>query len=209
MTLPAWFLRLPSIAALLLLLAAPLAAQQPKAPPAPALLVAPLAGLSVPVLPVSYLIADSGANPALPVGLRVRLRWADSLIGEVLQGRGPEVGWLLPDELRRVARRAPGTVSDPDRMGQAMLRAEGFKRIPDPLFSQLRALAAMTNARQVMIPAAVRFTAVAEGVRAEVVLVLGDARNGVLLWRSTPSAVAATPAEALGAAVARILPDFD
>lgn len=208
MTIPAWFRRLHRIAPLLLL-ATPLVAQQPKGPPAPALLVAPLAGLSVPVLPVGYLVADSGTSPALPAGLRARLRWADSLIGEVLQGRGPEVSWLLPDELRRVARRAPGTVSDPDRMGQGMLRAEGFKRIPDPLFSQLRALAAMTNARQVMIPAAVRFTTVPQGVRAEVVLVLGDARNGALLWRSTPSAVAATPAEALSAAMAKVLPDFN
>ena len=41
------------------------------------------------------------------------------------------------------------------------------------------------------------------------VLVLGDARNGALLWRSTPSAVAATPAEALSAAMAKVLPDFN
>lgn len=182
-------------------------AQEPK--PAPALLLAPLAGQPIPVLPITYVVADSGTSPMLPAGLRPRLAWADSLVGEVLLGRGPEVSWLLPEELRRIARRAPGTVSNPDRMGQALLRSDGLKRIPDPLFSQLRSLAAMSNARQVMVPAAVRFSRVAEGVRAEVVLVLADARSGALLWRSTPFAIAATPAEALGAAMAKILPDFN
>jgi hypothetical protein len=55
----------------------------------------------------------------------------------------------------------------------------------------------------------VRFQAVPTGIRAEVVLVLADARSGALLWRSTPFAIAATPAAALAAAVARILPDFN
>lgn len=184
-------------------------AQEPKVAPAPALLLAPLAGQPIPVLPITYVVADSDVSPMLPAGLQARLAWADSLVGEVLVGRGPEVSWLLPDELRRIARRAPGTVSNPDRMGQALLRSDGLKRIPDPLFSQLRSLAAMSNARQVMVPAAVRFSRVAEGVRAEVVLVLADARSGSLLWRSTPFAIAATPDAALSAAMAKILPDFN
>ncbi|MBP9897926.1 MAG: hypothetical protein KBF28_06120 [Gemmatimonadales bacterium] len=203
------------LAAMLLCVAAPACAQatkeakEPKLAPAPALLLSPLAGQSIPVLPVTYLVADSASNIGLPADLHGRLRWADSLVGEVLQMRGPEVTWLLGEELRRIARRAPGTINDPDKMGQAMLRADGLKRIPDPLFSQLRMLAALTNGRQVMVPAAVRFQTVPTGIRAEVVLVLADARSGALLWRSTPFAIAATPAAALTAAVARILPDFN
>lgn len=195
--------------ALMGLVACSAPAQTPKVAPAPALLLAPLAGQPIPVLPITYVVADSGVSPQLPAGLQPRLAWADSLVGEALLGRGPEVSWLLPEELRRIARRAPGTVSNPDRMGQALLRSDGLKRIPDPLFSQLRSLAAMSNARQVMVPAAVRFTRVAEGVRAEVVLVLADARSGALLWRSTPYAIAATPDAALSAAMAKILPDFN
>lgn len=203
------------LAATLLFVALPACAQatkegkEPKTPPAPALLLSPLAGQSIPVLPVTYLVVDSAAGSGMPTDLHSRLRWADSLIGEVLQMRGPEVTWLLGDELRRIARRAPGTVNDPDKMGQAMLRADGLKRIPDPLFSQMRMLAALTNGRQVMVPAAVRFQTVPGGIRAEVVLVLADARSGALLWRSTPFAIAATPSAALAAAVARILPDFN
>lgn len=215
MKFPAARHRALRLAATLFVVAAPLCAQgakdgkEPKAAPAPALLLSPLAGQSIPVLPVTYIVADSAAGAAIPADLHTRLRWADSLIGEVLQMRGPEVTWLLGDALRRVARRAPGTVSDPDKMGQAMLRADGLKRIPDPLFSQLRMLAALTNGRQVMVPAAVRFQAAPGGIRAEVVLVLADARSGALLWRSTPVAIAATPSAALAAAVARVLPDFN
>ncbi len=190
------------------LFAACATAQQPKPSPAPALLLSPLAGQSIPVLPASYLIADEAVEASLAPDLRGRLAWADSLIGDVLQGRGPEVAWVLPEELRRVARRAPGTVSDPDRMGQAILRSDGLKRVPDPLFSQLRSLAAMTNARQVMVPAAIRLSTVDGGVRADVVLVLVDARSSLLLWRSSPTAVGTTARAALSAAIAKILPDF-
>jgi len=212
---PASHHRAIRLAAALLFVAVPACAQatkegkEPKVAPAPALLLSPLAGQSIPVLPLTYVVADSAAGAAMPADLHTRLRWADSLIGEVLQMRGPEVTWLLGDELRRIARRAPGTISDPDKMGQAMLRADGLKRIPDPLFSQLRMLAALTNGRQVMVPAAARFQSVPGGIRAEVVLVLADARSGALLWRSTPFAIAATPSAALAAAVARILPDFN
>jgi hypothetical protein len=195
--------------ALIGLLACSAPAQAPKVAPAPALMLAPLSGFSIPVLPLTYLVADTAIATELPAELMARLTWADSVIGGVLRARGPEVTWLLPEELRRVARRAPGTVSDPDRMGQAILRADGFKRVPDPLFSRLRSLSAMTNARQIMVPAAVRFRRVPEGVHAEVVLVLVDARNSALLWRSTPAAIAATPRAALEAAMAKILPDFN
>ena len=44
------------------------------------------------------------------------------------------------------------------------------------------------------------------GVRAELSLVAADARSGRILWRSVPAASAATPAGALGAALASVLP---
>lgn len=175
---------------------------------APALAVQPLAGQAVPVLPVTFLMADAPLKAQLPGSRAAQLAWADSLLGEALQLRGPEVEWVLPATLRRVARRAPAMVPDPDRMGQAMMRAERLDRVPDPLRSSLRALAAMTNSRMVMIPAAVRFAPdSAGGIRADVVFVLADTRNGGVAWRSAPSATGPTPARALEAVVARILPD--
>src|SRR3990172_6374992 len=73
----------------------------------------------------------AGANPAgrpLPV-----LGWADSLLGEVLSERAPEVTWVLPPSLRSTARRATGLLSSPDQMGQAVMRAPNLKEVPDPL----------------------------------------------------------------------------
>ena len=188
-----------------LLAAAPLAAQKD----APALAVAPLAGQPIPVLPLSYLSADPPVDELLPPGREAQLAWADSIIGEMLMRRGPEVDWVLPEALRAVARRAPATVTDPDRMGQAVMRASQVDRTPDPLRSYLRALSAMTNSRTVMIPAAVRFsTDSTGGVRAETVLVVVDTRNGGVMWRSRPVATASTAAAALAATIAHILPDF-
>jgi hypothetical protein len=191
------------------LLLAPVAVVSAQSRAAPALAVQPLAGQKVPVLPVTFLTADAPIDEQLPGGRAAQLAWADSILGEALQMRGPEVEWLLPPELRRVARRAPATVTDPDRMGQAMMRSERIERVPDPLRSYLRGLSAMTNSRMVMIPAAVRLAPDSTGgVRAEVAFVLADTRNGGVAWRSTPSATGSTPARALEAVIARILPDF-
>ncbi|MDX2206552.1 MAG: hypothetical protein SFU57_02805 [Gemmatimonadales bacterium] len=188
-----------------ILLAAPLAAQRP----APGLLVAPLAGQPIPVLPLTYLTAESPVDEFLPGARTAQLAWADSILGEAFLSRGPEVDWLLPDKLRAVARRAPATVTDPDRMGQAVMRASGLDRVPDPLRLYLRSLSAMTNSRTVMIPAAVRFSPDSlGGVQAETSLVLVDTRNGSVLWRSNPVATRPTAAAALAATIANIFPDF-
>lgn len=178
----------------------------PKPLAAPALLLAPLAGQPVAVLPATFVISD--ANVAgMPAGRPAQLAWVDSVVGEALQTRGPEATWMLPAEVRRFARRAPGIVTDPDQMGQATLRFEGFKKVPDPLFANIRSLVAMTGSRFVMIPAAFRFTQTAAGVKVEATLVLTDARTGMIPWRSSPVAVAATAGAALAATIAWILPD--
>jgi hypothetical protein len=183
---------------------------QPEPAPAPALALAPMAGQRVPVLPITLLVAEPSVDEFLPADRVARLRWADSLVAEVLLARGPEVSWVLPEELRRSARRAPGTVTDPDRMGQALMRADGIDRVPDPLRGYLRGLTAMTDSRLVFIPAAVRLAPdSAAGVQAEVSLVLTDSRNGAVMWRSRPVASAPTAAAALTAAIVKILPDFD
>lgn len=188
----------------------PPATAQQKVPAAPALAVAPLAGQRVPVLPFTLITVDASIEAQLPADRVARLGWADSILADVLLSRGPEVSWVLPAELRASARRAPGTVTDPDRMGHALMRAQGIDVVPDPLRSYLRSLTAMTNSRLVMIPAAVRFTVdSAGGVRAETVLVLADSRNGAVMWRSQPVATAITAAEAFRATIAHILPDFN
>jgi len=169
-------------------------------------MLAPLAGQPIPVLPLTYILSDSGV-PGLPATRVAQLAWADSILAEALQARGPEATWIFPPELRRVARRGAGVVGDPDRMAQAVMRFSNVTKVPDPLRSNLRALVAITNGRLVMIPAMVQFSRVPDGVRAEVTFVLVDARNGGVPWRSNPVAIAPTAAAALAATIAHILPD--
>ena len=181
-----------------LALASPLAAQVP-ATPVP---TASLAGQTVAVIPITLVVADPALQSdtlyAKYQDRRATLLWADSVIGDAFVGRAPEVNWVLPPKLRKVARRAPGLVGDPDQMGQAVMRTPNLKVIPDPLRSSLRNLVALTDGRIVMIPAALGFVRdSAGGVRADLSLVAGDVRSGKVLWRSQAIGSGATPFAAL------------
>jgi hypothetical protein len=193
-------------------------AQQPApiAPPPPGQPAAPvpteaLVGQNVAVMPITLVAAD----PALQSDTiyapyrdrRPTLLWADSLIGEAFTGRAPEVRWVLPPELRKVARRSPGIVSDPDQMGQAMLRSPKLRDLPDPLRSSLRNLMAVVGGRVVMVPASLGFGRQADGrLRADLSLVLADTRSGKVLWRSQAAGSGTDPREALDAALSAVLP---
>jgi hypothetical protein len=170
-----------------------------------------LVGQNVAVMPITLVAAD----PALQSDTiyapyrdrRTTLTWADSLIGEAFVGRAPEVRWVLPPELRKVARRSPGIVNDPDQMGQAMLRSPKLKDIPDPLRSSLRNLMAVVGGRAVMVPAALGFGRQADGrIRADLTLVVADTRSGKVLWRSQAGGSGTDPQVALDAALTAVLP---
>ena len=157
-----------------------------------------MAGQTVPVIPITLVAADPLLqNDTIYAPYRERrptLLWADSLIGEALTGRAPEANWVLPPKLRKMARRAPGLVGDPDQMGQAVMRAPKLKIIPDPLRSSLRSLVAISGGRIVMIPASLGFSRDSLGaVRADLSLVLADARSGKVVWRSLATGSGATP----------------
>jgi hypothetical protein len=183
------------------------AGEPPKPLPAPALFLAPIAGQPIPILPVTFIVSDSGL-PGLPVSHTEQAAWADSIIGDAFEAHGPEVHWLRPPELRRIARRATGMMADPDHMTQAVMRFQNLSKVPDPLLGNLRTLIALTGSRVVMIPASLRFSMTPGGIHAEVVLVLADARSGQVTWRSTPVATAPTASAALAATIGRILPDL-
>ncbi len=173
--------------------------------------VAPIAGQPVSVLPITLVLADSAMSTSTSYdGYRDRraaLQRTDSLIAEAMQARAPEVHWILPPELRKMARRAPGMLSDPDQMGQALMRAPRLTKLPDPLRSELRSLVAIAGGRLVFIPAALGFTRDAAGnVHATLSLVLADARTGNVVWRSLTTATGATPDAALAAALVTTLP---
>jgi hypothetical protein len=193
---------------LLFLLARSAPAQRPPAPvPSEA-----LAGQNVALVPLTLVVADPALESDSSLygkyqDRRATLLWADSLIGDAFTGRAPEVHWVLPPQLRKVARRSPEIVGDPDQMGQAMLRSPGMRELPDPLRSSLRNLMAVVGGRVVMVPASLGFGRDAQGkVRADLSLAAADTRNGKVLWRSIAVGSGATPDEALRAALASVLP---
>ncbi len=182
-------------------------AQQPPEPPQP-LVTAALAGQGVAVLPLTMVLTD----PRLPGGASANrattLRWADSLLGEMLTERAPEVNWLLPAELRRIAARAPGILPSPDQMGQSVMRGPKQKTVPDPLRTYIRQLVGLASgARYAVVPAALSLTpGPGDSVEVTRVAVLTDGRLGTVLWRTRAPGRGETATQALRVALATIVP---
>ena len=206
--------------ALLVALTAPSCAGSQKEPePAPATKDPPVAilptsrisGQTVGILPITLVVADPAlaSEPAYAAyrDRRVALALADSLISEGIAARAPEVIWVPPRELRKIARRSAGYIPDPDQMGQAVLRGPKLTVVPDPLRSSLRALMAVANGRLALVPASLGFGPEQDGrIRADLTLVLADSRSGKLVWRSIALGRGNTPDEALNQAISAVLP---
>lgn len=180
-------------------------------PPVRPLAVGALAGQRIAVLPLTLVVADPSLESDSLYDCyrdrRTALLRADSLLGEGFQTRGPEVTWVLPPELRKIARRSAGVVDDPDQMGQAILRSPKMTKVPDPLRSSIRGLTALADGRMALVPASLGFGPEAGGsIRADLSLVLTDSRSGKILWRTLAYGRGASPDEALKSAVAAVLP---
>ena len=167
-----------------------------------------IAGQQVSVFPLTILVSDDTLLTQQPLADHAQaLHWADSLIGAALQSRSPEVLWILPPELRKIARRAAGLATDPDHMGHAVLRSTKLNEIPDPLRSQMRGLVALAGGRFALVPAALSFTAEPGiGLRAELSMALADTRTGKVGWRTVATGFGATPLNALKAALEALIP---
>jgi hypothetical protein len=135
----------------------------------------------------------------------------------LLKVRAPEVSWVLPDEVRRQARRSPTFGSNPDQMATALLRSDRLVDVPDPLRSELRTLVALAGARYALVPAALVYLRVTPGTsgtaprsaavaRAELSIVLVDARLGRVGWRTVARGEGNDPWTALTRAVKALTP---
>jgi len=197
-------------AAVLSLLVAPgLAAQRPFTAGA-------YAGQSAPLLPLTLVTAEpplrDGAAWAPYRDRAVALRWADSLVAAVLRERAPEVTWIVPDSLRKVARRNTPMLKPPDEIGHVALR--GWKQeVAEPVRAYLRSYTVFLNCRYVMAPVQLVFREVkpeqeapGDVVEAGLLLAWVDSRSGTIRWRETFSARGASPAAALLAALGAAFP---
>lgn len=197
---------------ILIVLSVPAEAQQkPPKPKVPAIALATsgLAGQSVAVLPITMVVRDphlpGGTGPAARATL---LSWADSLLGDALAERAPEVTWVMPLALRRSAQRSAGLLPSPDRMGQAVMRSPDLKEVPDPLRGYVRQLLALAGgARFALIPAALYLSPApppGDGLTVQLSAVLADGRLGRVVWRTLAVGHGDTADQAYRAALATL-----
>ncbi len=166
--------------------------QTPTPEPTAPLPTAGLAGQRVALTPLALVAAEDTIHlDALVADRRTTLEKCDSIISTLLTSRAPEVSWVGPPELRRVARRAPGIAADPDQMGTPFLRAANVVDVPDPLRYQLRTLMGLVGGRYVLVPPGLVFRRPANRppdrpavVSAEIAFVLIDSRVGRIGWRT-------------------------
>lgn len=162
--------------------------------------IASLAGSSALLFPVSNIVfGDSVSELAARRG--DLLDWASAVLDSVLLRDAREVTWHGREALRRALRTAPGLgATDPTRLPTGFLLARAVEVIPDPLWSSLRALAAVTGARMAVIPVVVKLDGTAGAVSASYVVAIVDCRLGQLAWRGR---VVGSPSSTAEAALVR------
>jgi len=190
------------------------ASQPPPPEPTAPLPTAGIAGQKVALTPLALVAAEDSLHwDTLIAARRATLDKSDSIITTLLSARAPEVTWVGPPELRRIARRAPGIVTDPDQMGTPFLRASNIIDVPDPLRYQLRTLVGLVGGRFAMVPAGLVFRKPAVGpsgrpavATAELSVVLIDTRTGKIGWRTIARGEGDDPWTALTRAVKSLTP---
>lgn len=189
------------------------ASQTPVPEPTIPLPLAGLASVKLPVLPLTLIGAEETLGWQQFANQRAALASADSVIGALLPPRAPEVNWVLPEELRRQARRSPTFAANPDQMGTAILRnARIGDFLPDPFRAELRALVAIADARFALAPAQLVFKhSITPGSpagtgTAELTVVIVDARLGRVSWRTVARGDGPDPWTALTRAVKALTP---
>lgn len=110
---------------------------------------------------------------------------ADAELAFALSQRGPRIDWVLPDETREVLGRNPSIQVTPDRLPVGIFQQREVRRIGDPLYGDLRRLAALTDAVVALLPLELRPAPDTLGTGAaglEVKATLVDIRSGDVFW---------------------------
>jgi hypothetical protein len=169
--------------------------------------IASTSGSSVLLLTLGGLVlGDTTALPEL-AAQRAQLTTAAYVqLDSALRRDARDVEWQGLEEQRRTVHRNPTLGLEPDRFATAYLIEPSMGQVPDPLFAQIRTLAAITGARYAVIPAGARLTKATGGYRGEYVLVAADVRTGTVLWRGRAvGQPAATPEAALASAAGTVV----
>lgn len=170
------------IVAGMVLLAACGAARPKKAPPLPGAQSAPmLSGMAVLVLPV-----QQGPVPAADEAAR---HWpadreaVDGEIGYWLQQGTPRAKYFLAPQLDKVLARSPGLAINTRALAVSSFYRAQVKRIGDPLFGDLRRLAAVLDANIAVVPVAAEFVGPsADSAALHIATAVIDALDGDVIW---------------------------
>jgi len=166
-----------------------------------------LSGNAVLFFPVGgVLLGDSLA--ALAVRRGDLLDRAMAVVDSAVRRDARGITWTGLAEMRAAIRRSPAVaIADPASVPTGFLLAERVEVVPDPLWSSLRALAALSGARMALIPVVVKLDGSAGAVRASYVFALIDTRLGQMVWRGRVAGSAApTAEEALALAASGAVP---
>lgn len=169
-------------------------------------------------MPILMLPVQPGAVPSSQPRAEAAIRFdgvnqLDAEISYWVRERAGRVRWILPETLERTLARTPTLDIKLRALDVASFRRAQVRRIGDPLFGDLRRLAAIHDARLALVPVAAEFrvTAAAEG-HIEVALALIDTSFGDVVWFGVVAgdpgppdspAVAASAAQRVAALFAR------
>ena len=148
--------------------------------------LASLASQPLIVLPVQSLRPGVPAWSDKVGDHRAYLESVDDEIAFAVREAGVRAKWGFPPALARAARRNPTYAADPYTISfdqLAPVEKEPDKPIAEPLAGQLRALAALFDARYALVPTVLRFSPEGEGGRATLHLAVVDVRAARLTWK--------------------------
>jgi hypothetical protein len=109
---------------------------------------------------------------------------AEAELVDALGARGGGVRWLMPQQLRTMVARSPTLDVPIDALPVGIFLQAQVDRVGDPLYGQLRRLAALANGQLALIPVQVRHRpdAPERPGAIEVVATLIDTGNGRVFW---------------------------
>lgn len=191
----------------------------------------PAVGYGVPLLVLPVQSVSPAPSGMLPGGFGSQAEARDRASAEldfaVSESEGTE-SWIGPAEITEQARKNPLLDADPVRLPVTGLDdvEVGKGRVPDPLHGQLRGLAALTEARIVLVPTRLTYESAADSAaansddedgtripepgRATIHVTLLDTRAGRVLWRGAihGSAAPAGSSAAVATAAAHVVSYF-
>ena len=177
---------------------APTAARDPGRPP-------DLSGRQVLFLPVQQLSPLPGTMTGTARYDSVDL--LDAEISYWLREQAPDVRWVLPETIDRTLRRTPELDIKVRALDVAVFRRAQVKRIGDPLFGDLRRIAAVHgDARLAVVPVAAEFKPTdANQGRVNVALAVIDLGFGDVVWFGVIGGDAGVPGQQLAASTAQTI----